>query len=257
MSVNVKKEMEKQGYVDRKTFAEAFGRSPKSDLQSFARNQGIMTLDAAQTGKKKTLYFRKKDITKILKRIEKEKEREENVQAMVLARAERKAEAEINNSVMSDDTAQKLKNSELFQQAASVKKVKSPVQITTVLTSIQGKYGKFMAYVVSGDTAAIKDELKRLGFRWYGPQRSWWISKRNFTEQKRQALINMGIAEGHVSSQPSQISSLIKAVHACTENIMLISEVVKKQQKVIDDFREYLEGPALSEIRAAKEIEEV
>ena len=31
---------------------------------------------------------------------------------------------------------------------------------------IQGKYGKFMAYIVEGDTMPIKDRLKSIGFQW-------------------------------------------------------------------------------------------
>jgi hypothetical protein len=66
---------------------------------------------------------------------------------------------------------------------------------------IQGKYGKFMAYLVEGDTMPIKDRLKSIGFQWYGPKKVWWMSDKKMTPYIKSQLEALGISS---NNQPVQ-----------------------------------------------------
>jgi hypothetical protein len=71
------------------------------------------------------------------------------------------------------------------------------------LEEVQGKYGKFKAYMVSGDTIQIKDQLKNMGFKWYGPKQAWWISEKQMTPSIRQTLDRLsGTPNQNNTTQP-------------------------------------------------------
>jgi len=59
--------------------------------------------------------------------------------------------------------------------------------------NIQGKYGPFAALVISGDTLAIMNQLKIMGFRWYAAKRTWWIAKKNVSEDIINQLKQIGV----------------------------------------------------------------
>jgi len=69
---------------------------------------------------------------------------------------------------------------------------------------IQGKYGKFMAYLVEGDTMPIKDRLKSIGFQWYGPKQVWWISDKKMTPYIKSQLESLGVNSNNQPNQPTQ-----------------------------------------------------
>jgi len=86
-------------------------------------------------------------------------------------------------------------------------------------SNIKGKYGTFEAYLVTGDdyndTYSIKDELKRLGFQFYAPNKSWWIASKKLgldsinylTGLGVENLIGTGIVQKPVTSTPASVST--------------------------------------------------
>lgn len=69
--------------------------------------------------------------------------------------------------------------------------------------TIQGKYGPFEAYTIIGDSRSIKEELKALGFSWYGPKTIWWLSSKKMDSIKMQQLANLGLSLSEQQTQPS------------------------------------------------------
>jgi hypothetical protein len=59
--------------------------------------------------------------------------------------------------------------------------------------NIQGKFGPFEAWVVSGDTKPIMNSLKNMGFRWYASKLSWWIAAKNITPTQLNSLASLGV----------------------------------------------------------------
>jgi hypothetical protein len=66
---------------------------------------------------------------------------------------------------------------------------------------IQGKYGPFDALVLSGDTKPVMNQLKSMGFRWYGPKQVWWMASKNVGQPQIDALKNLGVTFG-VAEKP-------------------------------------------------------
>ena len=58
--------------------------------------------------------------------------------------------------------------------------------------TMSGKYGPFDAYVATGDTYSVKDQLKKMGFRWYGKQKVWYLSDSKWNESTARQLREMG-----------------------------------------------------------------
>jgi len=58
--------------------------------------------------------------------------------------------------------------------------------------TMHGKYGPFDAYVVSGDTYIVRDQLKRLGFSWYGKDKVWYMSASKWNEAIARQLGRIG-----------------------------------------------------------------
>jgi len=75
---------------------------------------------------------------------------------------------------------------------------------TLTKEKISGRYGDFDAYVVSGNTRPIKDQLKALGFKWYNAKSVWWISAKKFNTSIKQQLQSMGITEGNAPNESPQ-----------------------------------------------------
>lgn len=62
------------------------------------------------------------------------------------------------------------------------------------IEKIQGKYGAFDALVIYGETLPIMNQLKNLGFRWYGAKKSWWISNKSVNQDIISQLKNLGVS---------------------------------------------------------------
>ncbi len=80
---------------------------------------------------------------------------------------------------------------------------------TVTKQQIKGKYGPFDAYIIKGDgkddTYPIRDELKRLGFRYYNG--TWWISANKYSQSIQSKLSQLGVDLSSITGQPSQPSS--------------------------------------------------
>jgi hypothetical protein len=68
--------------------------------------------------------------------------------------------------------------------------------INAKIEKIQGKYGAFDALVISGETLPIMNQLKSMGFRWYGAKQSWWISNKNANSDTINKLKSLGVVFG-------------------------------------------------------------
>jgi len=70
--------------------------------------------------------------------------------------------------------------------------------------TIKGRFGDFQAYIIRGDTKEdtynIKEQLKRIGFKWYNG--SWWISANKLSDTDKAYLNTLGVV-GAESTTPS------------------------------------------------------
>jgi len=57
---------------------------------------------------------------------------------------------------------------------------------------MSGGYGPFEAYVASGDTYPVRNQLKRLGFKWFGRDKVWYLSEPKWSESIARQLREMG-----------------------------------------------------------------
>jgi tRNA A37 N6-isopentenylltransferase MiaA len=80
------------------------------------------------------------------------------------------------------------------KKASSNKFIKTSQYLSMVKKQIKGKYGTFDAYILPGNTKPIKEQLKILGFKWYGPENVWWISAKSLTNHIRSELAKLGVA---------------------------------------------------------------
>lgn len=75
-------------------------------------------------------------------------------------------------------------------------------QSKLVKERLTGPYGDYETYsIVGGNSYAIKDKLKALGFRWIGKPKAWRIYPKNFNDTIAESLSLMGVDTSIINKQ--------------------------------------------------------
>ena len=92
---------------------------------------------------------------------------------------------------------------------------------------LSGPYGNFNAYVIIGDipsdTYNIKDSLARLGFKWFGAQKLWYLTENKMTPYIQQQLQNIRVITENQLMQSTQPTQLTQPI--ATEQSTLVQSV--------------------------------
>ena len=61
------------------------------------------------------------------------------------------------------------------------------------LDELEGRYGKFDAYTISGDTYKIRTDLSQIGFKWWQSKKLWYLPAKKFNENIKNLLDTIGV----------------------------------------------------------------